>query len=37
MDNRTSKHSAKGLGTDAQQMTTNIHVGGGENMNGKNI
>jgi hypothetical protein len=37
MDNHTIKHSAKGLGTDAQQMTVNIRVSGGENMNGKNI
>jgi hypothetical protein len=28
MNNRTSKHSAKGLRTDAQRTTANIHVGG---------
>jgi hypothetical protein len=28
MDDRISKHSAKGLRTDAQRMTANIHVGG---------
>jgi hypothetical protein len=28
MDDRTSKHSAKGLRTDAQRTTANIHVGG---------
>jgi hypothetical protein len=27
MDDCTGKHSAKGLRTDVQQMTTNIHVG----------
>jgi hypothetical protein len=27
MDDRPGKHSAKGLRTDAQQMTANIHVG----------
>jgi len=27
MDYRTDKHSAKGLRTDAQRMTANIHVG----------
>jgi hypothetical protein len=28
MDDRIGKHSAKGLRTDAQRMTANIHVGG---------
>jgi hypothetical protein len=28
MDDRTGKHSAKGLRTDAQRMTANISVGG---------
>jgi hypothetical protein len=28
MDDRTDKHSAKGLRTDAQQTIANIHVGG---------
>jgi hypothetical protein len=27
MDNRTDKHSAEGLRTDAQRTTANIHVG----------
>jgi hypothetical protein len=26
-DDRIGKHSAKGLRTDAQQTTTNIHIG----------
>jgi hypothetical protein len=26
MDNRTGKHSAKGMKTDAQRTTANIHV-----------
>jgi hypothetical protein len=32
MDDRTSKHSAKGLRTDAQRTTTNIHAGGVEKL-----
>jgi hypothetical protein len=28
MDDRTGKHSAKGLRTNAQRTTANIHVGG---------
>jgi hypothetical protein len=28
MDDRMGKHSAKGLKTDAQRTTANIHVGG---------
>jgi hypothetical protein len=32
MDDRTNKHSAKSLRTYAQQMTTNIHVGGVEKL-----
>ena len=27
MDDRTGKHSTKGLRTDVQRTTTNIHVG----------
>jgi hypothetical protein len=32
MDDRISKHSAKGLRTDAQRATVNIHVGGVEKL-----
>ena len=32
MDDRTGKHSAKGLRTDAQRTTVNIHVGGVEKL-----
>jgi hypothetical protein len=32
MDDRTGKHSAKGLRTDAQQTTTNIHADGVEKL-----
>jgi len=32
MDDRIDKHSAKGLRTDAQRMTTNIHLGGVEKL-----
>ena len=32
MDNRIAKHSAIGLGTDAQRTTVNIHVGGVEKL-----
>jgi hypothetical protein len=32
MDDRTSKHSAKGLRTDAQRTTANIHTGGLEKL-----
>ena len=32
MDDRTGKHSAKGLRTDAQRTTENIHVGGVEKL-----
>jgi hypothetical protein len=28
MDDRTGKHSAKGLRTDVQRTTANVHVGG---------
>jgi hypothetical protein len=32
MDDRTGKHSAKGLRTDAQRTTANIHVDGVEKL-----
>ena len=32
MDDRTGKHSAKALRTDAQRTTANIHVGGIEKL-----
>jgi len=32
MDDRTDKHSAKGLRTYAQRTTANIHVGGVEKL-----
>jgi len=32
MDDHTGKHSAKGLRTDAQRTTANIHVGGVEKL-----
>jgi hypothetical protein len=32
MDDRTVKHSAKGLRTDTQRMMTDIHVGGVEKL-----
>ena len=32
MDNRTDKHSAKGLRTDAQRTMANIHVRGVEKL-----
>jgi hypothetical protein len=32
MDDRTGKHSAKSLRTDAQRTTANIHVGGVEEL-----
>jgi hypothetical protein len=32
MDDRTGKHSAKGLRTNAQRTTTNIHVDGIEKL-----
>jgi hypothetical protein len=32
MDDRTGKHSAKGLRTDAQRTTANIPVGGVEKL-----
>jgi len=32
MDDRTSKHSAKGLRTDAQRTTANIHADGVERL-----
>jgi len=32
MDDRTGKQSAKGLRTDAQRTTANIHVGGVEKL-----
>ena len=32
MDDRTGKHSVKGLRTDAQRMTANIHIGGVEKL-----
>jgi hypothetical protein len=32
MDDRTGKHSAKGLRIDAQRMTANIHVDGVEKL-----
>ena len=32
MDDRTGKYSAKGLRTDAQRTTANIHVGGVEKL-----
>jgi hypothetical protein len=32
MNDRTNKHSAKGLRTYAQRTTTNIHVGGVEKL-----
>jgi hypothetical protein len=32
MDDRTGKHLAKGMRTDAQRTTANIHVGGVEKL-----
>jgi len=32
MDDRTGKHSAKGLRTDTQRTTANIHVNGVEKL-----
>jgi hypothetical protein len=32
MDHRTGKHSAKGLRTDTQRTTANIHIGGVEKL-----
>jgi hypothetical protein len=32
MDDRTGKHSAKDIRTDAQRTTTNIYVGGVEKL-----
>jgi hypothetical protein len=32
MDDRTCKHLAKGLRTDAQRTTANVHVGGVEKL-----